>query len=193
MVRALIAALLIVLAIGLGACAGISPVAGDRVVIAKGLSVQASPVWNRMPRGTLGAGEAWTQDGLPLDHILFLAGRDDGEPLFERSRVRKSLQFRASMTPTEIADLWASEWTLAGLQQVEVGRLKPAGFAGHPGFRFQFAYWTPEGLAFDGIAAGAVVAGRLYLIAFSGTRAHHFVAHWPAAVDVIGSAHIAQG
>ena len=106
------------------------------------------------------------RDGLPLDHVLFIAGRPDGEPLFERSRSRRSLQFRSNMTATEIAELWGTELALGERQQIEVGAPEPKVFAGHSGFHFGYSYATEAGLVFDGSATGAVVAGRLYLIAF---------------------------
>ena len=177
----------------LAACGGIEAVRPGRVEIGGGLSVQSAPAWNRLPAETLGADQVWSQDGPALDRLLFLAGRAEGEPLLQRSRARRSLQFQAAMTPTEIAELWASELALAGYRAVEVGRLQPAAFAGRNGFRFQYAYADANGLIFDGFAIGTVVAGRLYFIAFAGTRAHHFRAYWPAAMQVIGSAQIATG
>ena len=42
-------------------------------------------------------------------------------------------------------------------------------------------------------AAGAMVAGRLYLIAFTATRDHGFAAHWPAVAALLRSARIGPG
>lgn len=182
--------LVLSVAVILAGCGRIQPVEREQVVIGQGLSVQGSRVWNQFPTGTLGADAAWTQDGLPLDHVLFIAGRPDGEPLFERSRSRRSLQFRSNMTATEIAELWGTELALGERQQIEVGAPEPKVFAGHSGFHFGYSYATEAGLVFDGSATGAVVAGRLYLIAFSGTRAHHYPALWPAAQHLIRSAQV---
>jgi hypothetical protein len=182
--------LVLSVAVILAGCSRIQPVEREQVAIGQGLSVQGSRIWNHFPTGTLGADAAWTQDGLPLDHVLFIAGRPDGEPLFERSRSRRSLQFRSNMTATEIAELWETELALGEHRQVEVGAPEPKAFAGHPGFRFAYSYATEAGMVFDGSATGAVVAGRLYLIAFSGTRAHHYPAHWPAAQHLIRSAQV---
>jgi len=172
------------------ACAGIGAVGTGRVDIGGGLSVEARPAWNRLPADAFGADTVWTHEGPALDLLLFMAGRGDNEPLFARSRPRRSLLFRAGMTPTEIVELWSTELALAGHRVVTVGGLLPADFAGIPGFRFQYAYADADGLLFDGYAAGTVADGRLYLIAFTGTRAHHFRAHWPAVAALINSARI---
>ena len=130
--------LVLSVAVILAGCGRIQPVEREQVVIGQGLSVQGSRVWNQFPTGTLGADAAWTQDGLPLDHVLFIAGRPDGEPLFERSRSRRSLQFRSNMTATEIAELWGTELALGERQQIEVGAPEPKVFAGHSGFHFGY-------------------------------------------------------
>ena len=183
--------LMFVAAAVLAGCSSIQPVQRERVELGSGLSVLGSRVWNRFPPGSAGADAAWTQDGLPLDHVLFIAGRPDGEPMFERSRSRRSLQFRNTMTATEIAELWGTELALAEHRAIEVGVPQLAAFAGRAGFRCGYSYATADGLVFDGMAEGAVVAGRLYLIAFAGTRSHHFPAHAPAARHLIASALVA--
>ncbi len=183
-------ALVLAVLAALAGCARIAAVGPGRVEIGGGLSVQAAAGWNRLPRGAFGAGAAWTRDGPGLDALLFVAGHGEGEPLFAHTRERKALLLRASMTPTEVMELWATELALADRRMVTVGSLMPAEFAGAPGFRFQYAYADADGLVFDGYAAGAMIAGRLYLIAFSGTRAHQFRAHWLAAAALIGSARI---
>ncbi len=179
------------LAVGLTACARFQPVQRDRVAVGGGLSVMGSAVWNRFPVGVLGADAAWTQDGLPLDRVLFYVAHGDGTPLFEHGRDRRSLEYRANMTATEIADLWASELALAGNGDVRTGAPQPVRFAGLPGFRFDYSYANPSGLVFDGFVVGAATAKGLYLIAFAGTRAHHFLAYRSAAEHLIGSAEIA--
>jgi hypothetical protein len=182
---------MLLLMLALAGCSGMRPVERQRVEIGQGLSVQGSALWNRFPAGVLGADAAWTQDGLPLDHVLFFAGHADGAPLFEHRRERRSLEFRSAMTATEIAELWGTELALAGYREVSVDPPQPEPFAGGAGFRFAYAYATEAGLWFDGLAAGRVVDGRLYLIAFAGSRAHHFPAYRPAALHLIHSAEIA--
>lgn len=184
--------LLSVLAV-LASCARIAAVGPGRVELGAGFSVQATAGWNRLPQGAFGADEAWTRDGAGLDILLFIAGRGEGEPLFTHPRERKALLLRADMTPTEVMELWATEMALAGRHMVTVGGLMPVQFAGVPAFRFQYAYADAGGLVFDGYATGAMIGGRLYLVAFCGTRAHHFRAYWPAAAGVIGAARIAPG
>lgn len=183
-------ALLLALFLSLAGCARIAAVDARRAAIGGGLSVEGLPGWNRLPAGTLGADTVWTRDGPALDRLLFVGGRRDGEPLFARSRPRLSLLFRAGMTPTEVMELWSTELALADQRLVTVGGLLPTVFAGTPGFRFQYAYADRDGLLFDGYAAGAVAEGRLYLIAFTGTRAHQFRAYWPEVAALINSARI---
>ena len=187
------ALLAVALLLALAACARITAVDAGRVTLGSGLSVEGLPGWNRLPADAFGTDAVWTRDGPALDRLLFIAGRPDGEPLFARPRPRLSLLFRAGMTPTEVMELWSTELALAGERMVRVGGLLPTVFAGRPGFRFQYAFADRDGLLFDGYAAGAVANGRLYLIAFAGTRAHQFRAYWPAVALLINSARIDPG
>ncbi|MCB9928589.1 MAG: hypothetical protein H6844_04110 [Alphaproteobacteria bacterium] len=174
-------------------CARIAAVGPEREPVGQGLSVAGGAGWNRLPAEAFGADRAWTRDGPGLDRLLFVAGRGEGEPLLTHRRERRSLLLRATMTPSEVMELWSTELALRGGRQVTVGGLMPAAFAGRPGFRFQYAFAGADGLVFDGYAAGAMVAGRLYLIAFTATRDHGFAAHWPAVAALLRSARIGPG
>lgn len=186
------AALLLGLTV-LSGCARITAVDPGLAEIGAGLSVRGKAGWNRLPPGALGADQAWTRDGPGLDTLLFVAGRREGEPLLTHKRERKALLLRAGMTPTEVMELWGTELAQAGQRMVVTHSLMPATFAGSPGFRFRFAYANPAGLTFDDHASGSMVGERLYLIAFAGTRAHHFRAHRPAVAHLIGSARVDPG
>lgn len=185
-------ACLSLLALALTGCAGIAPVESQRLELGGGLSVSGGTGWNQIREDTSGADTLWTRDGLSLDWVEFYLGRAEGEPALERLRGRaaNALVLRAHMTATEIADLYAMHLARAGFQHVQVGRIRPTPFAGAPGFDFQFRYATPGNLVFDGFAAGAMRSGKLYLIAYSGARAHQFRAHWPAVAKLLRSAKI---
>jgi len=181
----------LILGLWLAGCGGIAAVGPERVTVGKGFSVAGAMGWNRLPPDALGADAAWTRDGPGLDLVLFVAGRGEGEPLLHHRRERKALLLHAFSTPTEIAELWETELALRGYRAVRTSRLEPVAFAGQPGFRFRYSFADAAGLVSDGLAAGRVAEGRVYLIAFQGTRAHSFGAHLPAVRRLLASVRLA--
>jgi hypothetical protein len=97
------------------------------------------------------------------------------------------------MGAPEVAELFES--TLARAVKtgsiVRTSGLRPATFAGRPGFRFEYSFVNQQDdVDRRGIAAGAIHGGRLYLIFFHGARIHYFPSVVEEAETVIGSARI---
>src|SRR5688572_19129383 len=74
-------------------------------VAKKGMLVQPSIAWNRVPRGLddIAREESWTQNGPRLDSITFIAGLKSGEAIVDQRKkaTRKVPVFRSSMTPED--------------------------------------------------------------------------------------------
>ena len=131
-----------------------------------------------------GPRELWTVDGPLLNALHLYGGLLEGDPLFE-DRVSKpdpKPLFRKAMSPLEIRDFIVASLTLAKLQNVSTADLRPFDFAGNPGFRFEFAYVTEDGLRKKGFMVGAVYDDRLYLISYGAPEVFYYEKH-RATVD----------
>jgi len=145
-------------------------------------SVEPGVAWTATSTGKI---ESWTIDGYALESLRFFKGIADGEPMVtgganEEQRPR----FRATMTLTESAELVATSLFGARVTPTDV---RPAAFGGAPGFRFDVAYATRDGVERKALAAGAVVNDRLHVIVYDGTSLHHFGKYRAEAERVIES------
>lgn len=170
----------------LAGCGGYGMVAPGQVSLGA-MSVEPVSAWNK-PGGKTGGRVVWTQQGIYLDRITFIDGIRDGKPLFAFGKRAEFGLFRAAMLPNEVMEL--TESSLAKLHNsalVETGGLRPAPFGGAPGFRFDYHYVSAMDVPMKGLAAGAVVEGRLYLILYEAPETHYFEAGLPEAEAVIQS------
>ena len=161
----------VVLCLLLSACAQISMVEPKRHKIGDAFSVEAQIAWNRIPAEKT---EVWTVDGPRLQAVRFFKGIKDQETLFTSDKDAKLPVFRADMSANEVMEFVVDTYSRAGASQVAARGLRPADFGDAPGFRFEFGYVDGNGLEGDGIAGGAVIEERLYMIIYTGSRAHYF-------------------
>lgn len=188
-----LAVLLLLIASG---CAAYSLVPAERVTVGDVLSVEAGMPWNRVSdQFVSGPVVIWTADGQQLDSIHFFTGVKDGEALLKPSASSRNADtekvptFRSSMSANEIMELFEATMVRATSSTLTSStNLRPADFAGQPGFRFDFAYTTRDQLERKGIAAGVVKGNRLYMIFFQGTRIYHFGKYLDEAEHIIASA-----
>lgn len=174
----------------LASCFAMVRVGPGTVTVRDALSVTSDGGWNRIDLPGRAAGESWTSDGLTLDLLTFFVGLKEGEPLAPapRGSARKPALFRASMLANEIVELFEEAATQDG-STFKLERLAPAPFAGAQGFRFEFSMLRKsDDVALRGIAWGAVVKERLYLVAFRAPRLHFFAKHAPRAEATARSA-----
>ena len=167
-------AMLVGLSLLLSACAQITLVEPKRHKIGEAFSVEAQIAWSRLPAGK---SEVWTVDGTRLQAIRFYKGIEDEEALFETRGDLKLPVFRADMTANDIMEFVVDSYSRLGASQVEARGLRPDDFGEAPGFRFEFGFLDPDGLEAEGMASGAVIEERLYLILYTGSRAHYFPKH----------------
>jgi len=170
--------LLISAVIFLSACAPVKLIEPTRVTIGDGFSVEPQIRWSSIPaRSGL---DLWTVDGATLEAVTFFKGVADGQPLYRgpmgggAPQEDKRPKFRAAMTPTDIAELFADSFAMVQVQNVETTGLRPAKFGSEDGFRFEMTWATPGGLEMQSLVAGAVLKSRLYAVVYSGARAHYF-------------------
>lgn len=173
----------------LAACTGYRAVGPGPVSIGA-LSVQPASPWNKAPIKFAGR-EFWTREGVYLDHIIFIDGLPDGKPLFVVDKRAEFGLFRAHMLPSDVMELTESSLAkLYGSALIETRNLRPAPFGNKPGFRFDYGYVSALDVPMKGLAAGAIIDGRLYLILYEAAETHYFEAGLPEVEALIRSAAI---
>jgi hypothetical protein len=168
----------------LAACARYTLVEPTPHTIAGLYTVDPQTRWSA---ATDGKWEVWTIDGAGLEAIQFLTGLEDGEPLFRAADAQKRMQFRKTMSPSELAELLVDGITSVGGQSVTITNLRPQKFGSADGFRCELSYAGRNGLEKQGMAAGATVNGRFYLVLYTGTRLHYYEAHRDEAEKIMQS------
>ena len=158
------------------------------------LAVTAIGDWNRSTQRQTGESENWTQHGTGLDDLGFYVGIKKGEALFrQRDKKKDPLpKFDPAMLPTDIVEWFENSARIALTSAVfEVGAVRPAQLAGHPGVEMDFSYATEgDNLERKGTARAAVIGQRLYLITYDAPKIHYYDAGLPTALAVMNSARL---
>lgn len=164
----------------LAGCAQLVKVEPGQVTVKEALSLKTDIAWNRFellqfPLSVApGASEVWTQDGITLDALAFFVGVGQGQTLGQAIGGKKLPAFRGSMTPGEIVELYEQMATQDG-SAFALKRLAPGRFGGQPGFRFEHTLTRrSDGVLLKGVAQGAVVKDKLYLVAFTAPAIYYF-------------------
>lgn len=146
----------------------------------KDMVVSPNLAWNKTS-SMLSPGkkaEMWTADGSLLNRVIFFSAIQDGDTLFKTlSKSNPQPQFKGDMLPNEVMELTESALTKQlgeGNVIVRTENLKPAMFAGEPGFRFEVIYKTSSGLSYSGNVSGTVKDNLLYMILYSATTLHYY-------------------
>ena len=186
----------------LGACAGgsgfgtyslIRP--APEAVARDTMIVTPSVPWNRIPRGPydISREENWTLNGPLLDSLSFIGGLENDKRIViqRRKADRKVPNFRADMSPPEIAAMIESFYRIrGGASSFTMTNLSPRPFLGHPGFQFDYDYLGGDEVRRRGRAVGAIVGGRFYLALFDAARMHYYGAGLPEFERIVESARI---
>ncbi|MBM3569663.1 MAG: hypothetical protein FJX46_13030 [Alphaproteobacteria bacterium] len=186
-----------ILSLGLLAgCTAYEAIPGQPQAIGNGLSVVGEPEFNRRT-GAIGRRaefQQWTADGFELNALHLYGGIGEGEtlsPVADRDNRRELPVFRANSNLAEAAEfVQASIAKLGGTALIEARDIRPIAFGGRDGFRFEFRITLKDEVERDGIAAGAVASGRLYLIFYHAPRQHYFERRKPAVERIIASARL---
>jgi hypothetical protein len=164
-----------------------------RVPVAKSaMTVVPGHGWNMSSARPSKKSELWSYDGPVLNQVEFIAGVASGEPLAkERSKKHQPLpKFSGSMLPTDVAQAYEqTQRILTASPDFAIEAMEPTTFAGRPGFRFTYRYTRPDDeLTRRGEARGAIVGGKLYMIAYTAAALHYFDAHLAKAQAIMDSA-----
>ncbi len=157
-----------------GCAVGFTLVEPRRMAIGDLYTVEPQIPWSSTKAGRM---ELWTVDGPALEAIRFINGIGDGEAWFEGREKEKQPKFRKSMTASEIMEFVVDSLTMLGLEKIEAKGLRPEKFGTAQGFRFEMNFVTRQGLEGQGSVVGGVVKEKLYLIIYSGARAHYYPKH----------------
>ena len=186
------------LAGALAACATYTQVDPGRVAVKGTLTVQAGTAWSKVNRATSdsvlfadsGEDETWTIDGEPLESLMFFAGIRDGQPLMTLpSEMGPLAAFNAKMSPNDVMDLFEAMLTkVTGAAVAQSRNLRPAQLGNMPGFRFEVEYTMKDDVDRTLSATAAIKDGKLYLIAFQGTRLYHYKKYLPEFERIVASA-----
>jgi len=138
--------------------------------------------------------QIWTVDGVPLEQLRLYSDIEDGDTLFPEPRrpvLRRELEhrpkFKGDMRAHDVMDLVAATLAQSGAMDVKANNLRPADFGGRAGFRFDVALQSQTGLAYEGLAAGAVTDERLQLILFMAAKRHYFDTYAPVVRRIFES------
>lgn len=179
----------------LAGCAQIVKVEPGQVTVKDTLTLKADIAWNRFelqfPLSVApGASEVWTQDGITLDALAFFVGVEQGKTLGTAIGGKKLPVFRSTMTPGEIVELYEQMVTQDG-SAFALKRVAPGRFGGQPGFRFEHTITRKsDGVLLKGVAQGAVVKDKLYLVAFTAPAIYYYDRHLPQVEPLLASAQI---
>jgi hypothetical protein len=134
--------------------------------------------------------ELWTQDGASLQYMFVFGGVPDGQALFKKFQDKSEFPaFRAGMSAQEIMELVeATLGKMSASTLIQTRSLRPARFAGLDGFQFAVSYTAKDEIDREGIVAGAVKDGKLYLLLYAGSRLYHFGKYRPEVERMFESA-----
>lgn len=168
---------------------------GPETVARGSMVVVPSVAWNRVPRGLydISREENWTLNGPLLDSLSFIGGLENDKRIVVQRRKadRKVPNFRADMSPPEIAAMIESFYRIrGGATTFTMTNLSPRQFLGQPGFQFDYDYLGGDEVQRRGRAVGAIIGGRFYLALFDAAKMHYFPAGLPEFERIVQSAQL---
>ena len=172
----LVLALVTALAVPVYAAGRLKPAGAATAVAKSTLTVTPDRAWNKGGRmGRLS--ESWTLDGLSINELTFYGGIMDGKTLFrEIDKTNAPLpRFNKTMLAPDIATLLESSYRVAlGTSLMQIESIEPSTLAGSPGFKFTYSFAVQDEVKRRGVARGAVIGDKLYLITYEAPRIHYF-------------------
>src|SRR5687767_10310955 len=151
--------------------------------------------WNKAPRGPsdINREENWTLNGPILDGLTFIGGLEHDKRIVQQRRKadRKVPNFRADMSPPEIAAMIESFYRIrGGATSFNMTGLQPRNFLGHSGFQFDYEHVGGDEVERQGRAVGAIIDNRFYLALFDAAKMHYFPAALPEFERIVESARL---
>jgi hypothetical protein len=169
------------------ACTHYKLVPPSRVEIGDDFSVATDVSWNQRVDGKF---ETWTRDGPLIQEVRFVDGLEDDEALFKTPVGHRPIDyppFKSTMNALEVREFYEATMGQAGVTNFQSTNLRPAKFGSHDGFRFDFSMYRKEGLHQKGMAAGALIDGKLYLVTYVAAALYYYDRDRPAFENIVKS------
>lgn len=159
------------------------------------MKIAAGPGWNLVPGSATpnsrSTSRTWTQDGLLLDRLMLIPGVSDGESIIRSRNEGAALPvFRSDMLPNELEELVESTIVKLygeGNAAVSTSNLRPQGFGGHAGVKFDLQAEVTDSPDYRGIVGAFIYEERLYMIVFIAAEPHYFEKHREKVDAIIDS------
>jgi hypothetical protein len=174
----------------LAGCATVSLVDPAKpAAVGDGITVMPQVKWNQLSSSKQ---IVWTQNGFTLDAVRFADGVKSGAPLHPVAGLRKDTlgTFDSKMLPNDIQDLEVSTLEKEGMTEVRATNLAPCPFGSAPGFCFDLAFATRDGLAMKGKVIASKRADRLDLIEFRAPVEYYYETVSPSVAAVFASINV---
>jgi hypothetical protein len=187
--------LIVLFALLLAACSSIVKVEGDQVVNNR-MAVKLTDAWNKIP--VKQPFDAWTQEGIPLDHLRFWAAVKPGEAMITVApgmlaagqKAARVPTFAAGLAPDQLVNLFEVLYSVDG-SIVKVTKVGPGLFAGEKGIRFEFAVTRKsDDVQLLGTGWVSVRNNELFAATFVAPRLAFYPRLLPKAEQVVATAHI---
>ncbi len=172
-------------------CQTYSLVPLERVSIGGKLSIEPKIQWNKRTVDNI---EMWTVDGESLQVVQIYKGLEDGDTLFKIQDAEKQEnmpKFKETMSLLEIREFIEASIVQSGFTNLKTLKFEPASFAGRDGFRFDFTFTDTNGLRKLGLATGAMVGGKFYLVFYHGAKLHYYGRYLKDVEDMIRTIQLA--
>jgi hypothetical protein len=180
----------------LAGCASVVKVEGEQNIQSR-MTVRLGQAWNKVGApGNEQPYEAWTQEGLNLDHLRLWAGVRSGQSLVRAApaaagqRALRVPVFRAGMAPDQLANLFEVLYSADG-SQVQVTRLEPSAFVGEQGVRFELSIIRKrDDVQMSAVGWVAVRGDELFAITYVAPRLGFFPRGRPGVEAIATSARL---
>lgn len=133
--------------------------------------------WNQLSGRPGPNAESWTLDGRQLNQVTFYGGIAPGTPLLrERDKKRAPLpKFTSDALLVELPELLERTYRAdQDLATFQILSSEPTRFLGVEGISFRYTFADKDELTRMGEARAAIIAKKLYMIAFEAPKLHYF-------------------
>jgi uncharacterized protein YceK len=152
-------------------CAVVSKVEPGTATVGERMTVPADTAWNQLGAqhsGSAASAAVWTQEGLPIDQVVYFVGVKDGATLgqAQTSKEQRPIVFKSSMQAHEAVALFEALYTRDG-SLFALDKLQPVDFLGQKGWRADYTVTRKsDEVKLKGTIWGVVHNGELHAIRF---------------------------
>lgn len=189
------AALMLVAALALSACASVTSAPVGPLSLGSGYAVTLGRDWSDISAIMAGRPKKvrlLSIDGPLLNRLYLTQGLVPGDVFIKPfAKEKPTPVVREAMSANERIEFVADCVAALDYQGVETTRPRPATLGGKPALRFDITARTTEGLDLKGSALAASIGGKLYVILYLAPAEHYFQATLPEVEAIMASARVA--